>query len=77
MVSLEKNQRPDGLDTSGVPRPVLGEVLVSGAGIYDCQNPGDIALTFDDGPYIYTSDLLDKFAVSNPDRPAVSLYGFS
>jgi hypothetical protein len=39
-------------------------VLYGGAGIYDCVNTGDIAITFDDGPYLYTNDLLDKFSVS-------------
>jgi peptidoglycan/xylan/chitin deacetylase (PgdA/CDA1 family) len=38
-------------------------VLYGGAGIYDCVKAGDIALTFDDGPYIYTSALLDKLKV--------------
>ncbi|KAH6850175.1 hypothetical protein B0I37DRAFT_107019 [Chaetomium sp. MPI-CAGE-AT-0009] len=56
----DANQKPDGADTSAVPRPKLGSVQYGGAGIYDCKNPGDIALTFDDGPYIYTNDLLDK-----------------
>ncbi|KAH6636567.1 hypothetical protein F5144DRAFT_184649 [Chaetomium tenue] len=56
----DANQKPGGADTSGVARPKLGSVQYGGAGIYDCENPGDIALTFDDGPYIYTSDLLDK-----------------
>jgi peptidoglycan/xylan/chitin deacetylase (PgdA/CDA1 family) len=27
--------------------------------ITECVTEGDIALTYDDGPYIYTSDLLD------------------
>ncbi|KAJ6447314.1 polysaccharide deacetylase [Purpureocillium lavendulum] len=30
-----------------------------GVSIYDCQQDGDIAITYDDGPYLYTSDLLD------------------
>ncbi|KAL1882008.1 hypothetical protein VTK73DRAFT_2990 [Phialemonium thermophilum] len=60
--NCDGNRKPEGLDTSTVPRPKLGSVPVSGAGIYDCVNPGEIAVTFDDGPYIYTSDLLDKLA---------------
>ncbi|KAK3302146.1 uncharacterized protein B0T15DRAFT_294021 [Chaetomium strumarium] len=55
----DANQKPSGADTSGIARPKLGNVLYGGAGIYDCVNKGDIALTFDDGPYIYTNDLLD------------------
>ncbi|KAL2018813.1 hypothetical protein VTK56DRAFT_371 [Thermocarpiscus australiensis] len=54
------NQKPSGPDTSGVARPKLGNVPYGGAGIYDCVNAGDIAITFDDGPYLYTNDLLDK-----------------
>lgn len=29
------------------------------ADIYDCTVPGEIALTYDDGPYIYTDGMLD------------------
>ncbi|KAI1623842.1 hypothetical protein EDD37DRAFT_592170 [Exophiala viscosa] len=41
-----------------VLRPKIGSVPY-GSVIYDCEVAGDIAITFDDGPYIYTSDLLD------------------
>lgn len=58
-----QNQKPGGADTSGVARPKLGSLPYGGGGIYDCVNAGDIALTFDDGPYLYTSDLLDKLQV--------------
>jgi hypothetical protein len=40
-------------------------VLYGGAGVYECVKTGDIALTFDDGPYLYTNDLLDKMKVSD------------
>lgn len=60
-----QNKKPAGADTSGVARPKLGSVLYGGAGIYDCKKPGDIALTFDDGPYLYTNDLLNKLKVGN------------
>ncbi|KAK4157911.1 hypothetical protein C8A00DRAFT_11313 [Chaetomidium leptoderma] len=56
----DANQKPSGVDTSGVARPKLGSVRYGGEGIYDCVKAGDIAMTFDDGPYIYTNDLLDK-----------------
>lgn len=36
--------------------------LPVGAIITHCNTPGTIALTFDDGPYIYTSQLLDTLA---------------
>ena len=53
------NAVPPGGSTSKVPRPKLGSQPYGGAGIVDCIANGLIALTFDDGPYIYTSDLLD------------------
>ena len=59
-----QNQKPWGVDTSQVARPKVGSVLYGGAGIYGCKKAGDIALTFDDGPYKYTTDLLDKLRVS-------------
>lgn len=34
-------------------------MLYGSDGIYDCANVGDMALTFDDGPYIYTEHILD------------------
>jgi len=34
-------------------------VPYGGDGIYQCTVPGTIALTFDDGPYIYTTYILD------------------
>lgn len=58
----DANQKPEGVDTSNVARPHVGSVLYGGLGIYDCVKKGDIAITFDDGPYNYTGDLLDKFA---------------
>lgn len=57
------NQKPSGIDTSKIARPKPGRIPYGGVGIYDCVINGDIALTFDDGPYDYTGDLLDKLAV--------------
>jgi len=57
------NKKPSGVDTSGIARPKLGKVQYGGVGIYDCVTKGDIALTFDDGPYNFTGALLDKLAV--------------
>ncbi|KAI0435223.1 carbohydrate-binding module family 18 [Xylaria sp. FL1042] len=54
------NQKPSGVDTSTIARPKLGSIAYGGVGIYDCVNSGDIAVTFDDGPWDYTNDLLDK-----------------
>ncbi|CAG8971104.1 hypothetical protein HYALB_00010681 [Hymenoscyphus albidus] len=59
----DANKIPAGASTASIARPKVGSVPYGGAGIYDCSVAGDIALTFDDGPYSYTSDLLDKLAV--------------
>ncbi|GFF60146.1 hypothetical protein IFM61606_05802 [Aspergillus udagawae] len=56
--ACDANQAPSGLNTSSVPRPKIGDVPY-GVSIRACNVPGKVALTFDDGPYIYTSDLLD------------------
>ncbi|KAM7204032.1 hypothetical protein V8F20_003730 [Naviculisporaceae sp. PSN 640] len=58
--ACDGNKKPAGAETANVARPKLSNILYGGAGIYDCVNDGQIALTFDDGPYIYTNDLLDK-----------------
>lgn len=55
--------RPDGPDTEDEPRPKLGSVPY-GESIYHCEKYGVIALSYDDGPYEYTADLLDLLAVS-------------
>ncbi|KAH7037353.1 uncharacterized protein B0I36DRAFT_313860 [Microdochium trichocladiopsis] len=54
------NQKPKGKDTSDVKRPKLGKVPY-GPEIYNCARNGDIAITYDDGPFLYTGDLLDIF----------------
>ncbi|KAK4087236.1 CAZyme family CE4 [Purpureocillium lilacinum] len=54
----DANTRPCGSDTTNVSRPQLGSVPY-GVAIYHCEVYGDIALTYDDGPWDYTSDLLD------------------
>lgn len=46
------------MNTTSAPRPKLGNVPY-GVSLRTCSVPGKVALTFDDGPYIYTSDLLD------------------
>lgn len=55
----DANAIPSGTNTSTIGRPKVGSVLYGSSGIFDCANPGDMALTFDDGPYIYTSGILD------------------
>ncbi|RDL35375.1 uncharacterized protein BP5553_07306 [Venustampulla echinocandica] len=63
--ACDGNQKPAGTSTANIARPKIGNVPYGGGGIYDCVVPGDIAFTFDDGPYIYTSDLLDKLKTHN------------
>jgi peptidoglycan/xylan/chitin deacetylase (PgdA/CDA1 family) len=58
------NQRPAGGDTSGIPRPTFGNVPY-GVDISHCSVNGKVALTFDDGPYIYTVELLDLLKRNN------------
>ncbi|KAI1213456.1 uncharacterized protein F4807DRAFT_266028 [Annulohypoxylon truncatum] len=60
--ACDGNIQPSGADTSTIPRSKVGKVQYGGVGIYDCVNNGDIAVTFDDGPWDYTNDLLDKLA---------------
>ncbi|OHE96562.1 polysaccharide deacetylase [Colletotrichum orchidophilum] len=62
--ACDANIRPDGPDTTNVPRTKIGSVPY-GQAIYHCEHYGDIALTFDDGPYIYTEDLLNKLKAYN------------
>ncbi|KAI5790232.1 hypothetical protein EDC01DRAFT_616605 [Geopyxis carbonaria] len=52
---------PAGASTANDPRPALGDVPY-GADIYDCASTGSVALTYDDGPYLYTNDMLDLLA---------------
>ena len=58
----DANIQPLGDPTLDIPRPLIGNVTYGGDGISACVNDGDIALTFDDGPFNYTSHLLDVLA---------------
>ncbi|KAL8667600.1 MAG: hypothetical protein Q9202_000455 [Teloschistes flavicans] len=49
---------PAGPTTLNDPRPLLGKVTYDGD-IYDCIENNVVALTYDDGPFVYTSQLLD------------------
>ncbi|KAH6718863.1 polysaccharide deacetylase [Leptodontidium sp. MPI-SDFR-AT-0119] len=55
---------PPGESTVDVPRPKIGKVPY-GTIINKCVDPGKIALTFDDGPWVYTDMLLDILASYN------------
>jgi peptidoglycan/xylan/chitin deacetylase (PgdA/CDA1 family) len=50
---------PTGPSTLKDPRPQLGKNAY-GKYIMDCKVPGTVAMTFDDGPNVYTGELLDK-----------------
>ncbi|KAF2671736.1 glycoside hydrolase/deacetylase [Microthyrium microscopicum] len=52
---------PNGPLTRSVQRTKIGDVPYGGAGVYSCVKPGNIAITFDDGPNSYTSHVLDLF----------------
>jgi len=63
--ACDANYVPSGLNTSSIPRPALGNEIYGSSGIYDCNIAGHMALTFDDGPFIYTRhilDLLDEYS---------------
>ena len=61
----DTNRTPGGTDTSSVARPQIGSVPYGGDGVYSCTVPGTVAITYDDGPYVYTSGVLDQFAAYN------------
>ncbi|PTB64921.1 carbohydrate esterase family 4 protein [Trichoderma citrinoviride] len=61
--ACDANRRPDGEDTEEWPRPQFGDVPY-GKAVYHCTVPGTVALTFDDGPWEYTEELLDLLDVS-------------
>ncbi|KAL7274592.1 hypothetical protein RUND412_002491 [Rhizina undulata] len=52
---------PAGESTEDIARPHVGSVPYD-AGLYHCNDAGEIALTYDDGPYIYTDGMLDVLA---------------
>jgi hypothetical protein len=56
--ACDGNHHPGGPETEWTPRPHFGHVPY-GTNIRSCTSPNMLALTFDDGPYTYTSDLLD------------------
>ncbi|XPS75252.1 hypothetical protein M3J07_007334 [Ascochyta lentis] len=57
----DANKTPAGASTRNDARPQKGSVQYGGAGIYNCVKPGTVAITYDDGPYIYTDQVLDQF----------------
>jgi peptidoglycan/xylan/chitin deacetylase (PgdA/CDA1 family) len=62
--ACDANQVPPGASTANIPRPLFGSVPY-GVVIQHCTVPGKVALTFDDGPYLYTSQILDTLKAAN------------
>ncbi|APA08080.1 hypothetical protein SS1G_00265 [Sclerotinia sclerotiorum 1980 UF-70] len=54
----DSDATPAGVSTLDAVRPLMGPITYKDD-IYDCVQTGVVALTYDDGPYNYTSDLLD------------------
>ncbi|KAH7130693.1 hypothetical protein B0J11DRAFT_259352 [Dendryphion nanum] len=61
----DANKTPAGTSTSGVSRAQLGSVAYGGEGVYACRVPGTVAITYDDGPYTYTNNVMDLFKSYN------------
>jgi len=54
----DSDATPAGPSTINDPRPLLGSVTYT-EDIIDCVEDNVVALSYDDGPYLYTSQLLD------------------
>ncbi|OAX82196.1 hypothetical protein ACJ72_03449 [Emergomyces africanus] len=50
---------PGGESTVNIGRDPIGQIPYAYEPIFNCEVPNTVALTYDDGPNIYTSDLLD------------------
>ncbi|CAI9634080.1 carbohydrate esterase family 4 protein [Alternaria burnsii] len=59
--ACDANKTPAGASTRNDARPQLGSIPYGGGGIYVCNNPGTVAITYDDGPYIYTENVMAQF----------------
>ncbi|KAF8865872.1 glycoside hydrolase/deacetylase [Acephala macrosclerotiorum] len=54
----DSDAMPAGASTQNIPRPLKGPITYSND-IYDCVQDNVVALSYDDGPYNYTPQLLD------------------
>lgn len=59
--ACDANTTPSGKTTRDIRRPQLGKIPYGGAGVYACTKPGMVAITYDDGPYVYTEDIMKQF----------------
>ncbi|PFH63111.1 hypothetical protein XA68_17755 [Ophiocordyceps unilateralis] len=57
-VAVQAQALPNDSTTAGISRPKAGPIPY-GTSITTCNQPGTLALTFDDGPGAYTPQLLD------------------
>jgi peptidoglycan/xylan/chitin deacetylase (PgdA/CDA1 family) len=62
--ACDANKTPGGASTRNDPRPQKGNVAYGGGGVYACKKAGTVAITYDDGPYIYTDRVLDQFTAA-------------
>ncbi|ATY64953.1 chitin deacetylase [Cordyceps militaris] len=58
LLQKRQDKGPSGPSTGNLPRDQIGSVPY-GTTITRCKSPGMMALTFDDGPDVYTSRILD------------------
>ncbi|KAI1372997.1 carbohydrate esterase family 4 protein [Hypoxylon crocopeplum] len=57
----QSSDEPNGQSLYNLTRPHFGKVPYGSEGIIrTCVNPGQIALTFDDGPYFWTELIMDE-----------------
>ncbi|KAL6704800.1 hypothetical protein ACN47E_007604 [Coniothyrium glycines] len=59
--ACDANKSPSGDSTLNDVRTQLGSIAYGGLGIRSCTQPGVVAITYDDGPYIYTEQVMAKF----------------
>ncbi|KAH7173490.1 uncharacterized protein B0J16DRAFT_275648 [Fusarium flagelliforme] len=70
--NCDGSKKPKGETTANIPRSTTGKAPYIGGSntgldiyITNCTNPGTVALTFDDGPYKYTGQVLDVLKKHN------------
>ncbi|KAI1401151.1 carbohydrate esterase family 4 protein [Hypoxylon fuscum] len=59
-IKTDPEDEPRGPSLWDMSRDKVGGVPYGGRGIFKCNNPGQIALTFDDGPWEYTESILEE-----------------
>ncbi|KAI3578258.1 hypothetical protein IWW34DRAFT_806834 [Fusarium oxysporum f. sp. albedinis] len=64
--NCDGSKKPKGGTTANIPRSTTGKVPYNlDVYITNCTTPGTFALTFDDGPYKYTDQVLDVLKQNN------------